>query len=618
MSTFITDSIIQLLSTSTVASQFTSSVPPHSLPPKKRRKHAPTGANAPFSDSTMKPKNPGKNTVCNSDDQARNPQGGNLASNPPGRYVGSNPTQAVHPDREATIAKIPTAPKKNAKNKRKNHAKQNSKKLENHRNAPNHGSYSGSYPLRPAPGSSQQSFPVQNDMGGMNQYNAMNVLPGLPDFSGVLQQPFSQLPFPPQNPGSGQHSFGAFNVPPWNGVNNPAGLMPFIPPMMNFFPSPAMSGPMPNGFPFFPFDPTMAGAADPAAGNAQDKTRKRFDSSKRQYGRESKSPDPPQVSQDYMTQASLEPTKLSSPQPLLVILDLNGTLIYRKHRRFPPVFARRAGLDEFIETLINKYKVMIWSSSKPETVRGVCEKVFPAEQRSQLVAEWGRDKFGLNMSQYRSKVQVYKKLEIVWADKDVQASHPLAQEPNPPTTQNGKKRKAQRRWDQTNTILIDDSKLKALSEPYNILEIPEFTNAPGIDESMIFPKVLQRLEALSNHDDVSKILRVWNGIQGNNSILDLGDFPSGDTPTTLTVAQARTQRRKLRKQEKKVARKASAAVNTETQTNTTESDQPPVGVLQEQEQTITTTARSPSPVSDTQSENFLLDRLEESLDAQKR
>lgn len=272
---------------------------------------------------------------------------------------------------------------------------------------------------------------------------------------------------------------------------------------------------------------------------------------------------------------------------------------------------------------------MIWSSSQPITVNAVCEKLFPGDKRKALVAEWGRDKFKLPQDQYRSKIQVYKTLETVWADPQVQASYPSGQGPKT-------------RWDQTNTILIDDSKLKAVSEPYNILEIPEFTNAPNDDPS-IFPKVLRVLEILARHDDVSKVLRDWQSkLSGKTNILDLPfngdtvDFhllePSGREAT----AQARTDRRKVRKQERKARQKerknhpkplpsasdvplaspaaAAAAAPTPTPTpaeagagttaptsSSTEADPP------------TSSARSPSPATSIESENFLLDRLEESL-----
>lgn len=316
-------------------------------------------------------------------------------------------------------------------------------------------------------------------------------------------------------------------------------------------------------------------------------------------------PIPPEAKEHYLQRASLPPIpKPSSPQPLLIILDLNGTLIYRKHRKFPPSFTRRAGLEDFLDILMRKYKVMIWSSSQPQTVRAVCEKLLTHGQRKRLVAEWGRDKFGLSKSQYKNKVQVYKTLETVWADESIQAAYP------------GKKGSG--RWDQKNTILIDDSKLKALSEPYNILEIPEFTGtpAPGVDEASILPKVLDCLDTLARHDDASKLIRVWN--EQGQGFLDL-DLDSDhyspepaattDATTPLDTKEARRQRRKARKEERKAARRAASSNSRRSHTGTPVKSAPaPVHTQAE---------RSPSPASvsagSVQSENHLLDRLEESL-----
>jgi hypothetical protein len=154
---------------------------------------------------------------------------------------------------------------------------------------------------------------------------------------------------------------------------------------------------------------------------------------------------------------------------------------------------------------------MVWSSSKPKTVNAICEKLFPGEKAKSLVAQWGRDRFGLTSVQYNSKLQVYKELHKVWASPEVQAAYPGNNSANGSTTSGEQANFPESHcWDQSNTILIDDSKLKALSEPYNILEIPEFTNDPRIDESTLFKKVLARLNYLSYHDDVSKVFRVWN------------------------------------------------------------------------------------------------------------
>ncbi|KAL4780548.1 NLI interacting factor-like phosphatase-domain-containing protein [Aspergillus varians] len=341
-----------------------------------------------------------------------------------------------------------------------------------------------------------------------------------------------------------------------------------------------------------------------------------------------KAPRPPSATKKYLNQSSLSPQLSSSLQPLLVILDLNGTLIHRKTKKFPPSFSRRAGLDEFLDVLVEKYKVMIWSSSTPATVTAVCQKLFPEHKRKELVAEWGRDKLGLSKSEYNSKIQVYKTLETVWSDKAVQASYPGKAKKGP------KAKKQASRWDQTNTILIDDSKLKALSEPYNLIEIPEFTNNADIDESDIFPKVLQRLEHLAKCDDVSKMLYQWSSMNPEIGILDLDlgpihSKPGSDNNTQrsqagLDPAEARKLNRKARKLEKKASRKAAAILAAKASASASSPQGPPPNTQanqsgkQNQPGNSTSEAqmqRSPSPASSEQSGNPLLDRLEESLNS---
>ncbi|KAL4950150.1 NLI interacting factor-like phosphatase-domain-containing protein [Aspergillus filifer] len=343
-----------------------------------------------------------------------------------------------------------------------------------------------------------------------------------------------------------------------------------------------------------------------------------------------KAPRPPSATKKYLDQAALPPQDLPSPQPLLVILDLNGTLIYRKTKKFPPKFSERVGLERFLKTLVEKYKVMIWSSSQPATVDAVCQKIFSGPDRKKLVVEWGRDKLGLSKAEYNSKVQVYKTLETVWSNKKIQTSCPKSGPKDQPA-----------RWDQTNTILIDDSKLKALSEPYNLIEIPEFTNDRTLDESAIFPRVLQRLEILSKCDDVSKKLHQWSTTNPETKVLDvdLGPvqlFDLGQTQAEADVdpAEQRKLRRKTKKKEKIAARQREAAFALAQATYPDlpilelANDYPPSatyrpstenqnGVAGEDvdadSKAETQASRSPSPASSVQSGNTLLDRLEESL-----
>ncbi|OJJ43774.1 hypothetical protein ASPZODRAFT_135796 [Penicilliopsis zonata CBS 506.65] len=272
----------------------------------------------------------------------------------------------------------------------------------------------------------------------------------------------------------------------------------------------------------------------------------------------------PKPTKEYLAQSSLPPQPSASPQPLLVILDLNGTLIYRAHRRLPPVFVKRPGLDEFLDTLMQRYTVMIWSSSQPPTVQAICAQLFPGEKRKALAAEWGRDKFGLTKSQYHGKIQVYKQLKTVWADPSIQARFPSDR------SHSG----ADRRWDQSNTVLIDDSKLKAASEPLNILEVPEFTNLRGVDESGVFPNVLRKLEKLALSDDVSKTIQSWNSHErvisrdanGNLENSGIGTGPAAIE--ALPSSETKRQKRQARKKEKLAACQAAKETLTTTDNST--------------------------------------------------
>ncbi|KKK22977.1 hypothetical protein P175DRAFT_0518188 [Aspergillus ochraceoroseus IBT 24754] len=525
-------------------------------------------------------------------------------------------------------------------------------------------------PHKPPPTSSQwpQSQHDPNQAlanNGIPGFSVINSIPMPNHFPMAVEAPFGtafQLPlFAPNVANQQQHmqlpqsldqsTVNPFLLPsPWNCGNQMTAIPHFLPPnpFMNFSPL-SQTAPQPminiNGFGQL----SAPNLSNPVRGPVP------MVSGHQPQGapftdrlKSPKLPEQPSATKKYLHQSSLSPKLSPTPQPLLIILDLNGTLIYRKTRRFPPTFARRVGLDQFLDTLIEKYKVMIWSSSQPPTVKAVCQKLFPEPKRQKLVAEWGRDKFGLTDAQYKSKIQVYKTLDTVWSSQEIQASYPKLQQPQRPACPPHKAKKGpppKSRWDQTNTILIDDSKLKALSEPYNLIEIPEFTNAAGIDESMIFPKVLKQLEVLSKCDDVSKMLQLWSSkASGTTSILDLDISSTVDlkvlAATPVDPAQARKEKRKARKQEKKAARWAAAAAaaaasssassssiiitttatvtaNLETEANQSKPPSPSVssGPSPSATKMEQKTNRSPSPAtSSAPSENFLLDRLEESLD----
>ncbi|KAI9786878.1 MAG: hypothetical protein M1839_005109 [Geoglossum umbratile] len=201
----------------------------------------------------------------------------------------------------------------------------------------------------------------------------------------------------------------------------------------------------------------------------------------------------PQPTEAYLLQASQPPKRLNRPRNMLLILDLNGTLLYRKNRSKPHNIVTRPHTGEFLQYLLSKFSVMIWSSATPASVAVMCGKLFSTEQRRLLVAEWGRDKLGLTPEQYSQKVQVYKQLGSVW-DSDVAASHPEYSTGG--------------RWDQSNTVLLDDSALKASAQPYNHISVPEFIgDREPEDRRSAFNQVMGYLEAITLQQDVSSYIR---------------------------------------------------------------------------------------------------------------
>ena len=200
----------------------------------------------------------------------------------------------------------------------------------------------------------------------------------------------------------------------------------------------------------------------------------------------------PDPTNDYLTASNVVSQSLQQPQNLLVVIDLNGTLLFRPSRRQPTKFIARPNTHPFLKYCINTFTVVIWSSAKPENVKNMCDAILTPDLRKQVVAIWGRDKFGLSKADYVMRVQCYKRLTKLWSDNKVAKSHPQWAEGG--------------RWDQTNTVLIDDSLEKGRSEPFNLVEIPEFFG-DEMEIGEFLPQVHDFLNHLSMHSNVSACMR---------------------------------------------------------------------------------------------------------------
>lgn len=200
----------------------------------------------------------------------------------------------------------------------------------------------------------------------------------------------------------------------------------------------------------------------------------------------------PNPTQHYICQSLLNPITLPEPRRILIIMDLNGTLLHRPNKKRPFNFVQRPHAKEFMDYCLETFYVAIWSSARPENVNKMVAQLLTPEQHAKCLLIWARDQFGLSPSDYDARVQVYKRLTSVWAQPRIMASHPLADSGG--------------RWDQTNTILVDDSMEKGRSEPFNILQIPEFSGLKD-EPTHVLPQVHDYLNSLCYQGDVSRFVR---------------------------------------------------------------------------------------------------------------
>lgn len=196
----------------------------------------------------------------------------------------------------------------------------------------------------------------------------------------------------------------------------------------------------------------------------------------------------------YLSDANAIPDFLPSPQRLLLVMDLNGTLLHRP--RASQTYTPRPNLPRFLEYAFANHSLLVWSSAQPYNVKGVCTRLFSRDQRKKLLGEWGRNTLGLTSTQYNERVQVYKRLDRIWGDEILQRLHPDFEEGE--------------RWGQHNTVLIDDSALKASAQPFNHVAVPEFVRGGGEKDGGgrdVLGQVVEYLEQAKNWSNISAFVR---------------------------------------------------------------------------------------------------------------
>ncbi|KAK6437013.1 hypothetical protein LTR95_006788 [Oleoguttula sp. CCFEE 5521] len=212
-------------------------------------------------------------------------------------------------------------------------------------------------------------------------------------------------------------------------------------------------------------------------------------------------PRPPRVP-GYDAKASMPADYTGHPVPLLIVLDLNGTLLSR-HPKNRQHVKLRPHLNKFLEYLFTRHKVVIWSSATPESVTAMLGKIFfpegdAVQSRANsddlmewyncIVAMWNRKHLDLG-DFYWQNPQVYKQLSRLWADPNIQS-----------TCSGGQ-------WDQFNTLLIDDSLEKAASEPHNLVQIKEMVWKEDDQGVEVLAQVAKYISKASNYRNVSAFVK---------------------------------------------------------------------------------------------------------------
>ncbi|OCH84942.1 hypothetical protein OBBRIDRAFT_740716 [Obba rivulosa] len=191
-------------------------------------------------------------------------------------------------------------------------------------------------------------------------------------------------------------------------------------------------------------------------------------------------PPPRPPSPTYLALAQDQPSRLSDPTDSrkLLILDLNGTLVFRSqggHRprpRYPyedgaqqdgppvprlrPVHPRpyMPAFRQYLFAAETKawLDVMIWSSAQPHSVADMVDKSFGGDKDG-LLAIWARDTLGLSQDHYPSTPR-------------------SSRSPSPTAA-----RSPARVHSALTTLLLDDSPRKAELQPYNHVCIGEYSAA---------------------------------------------------------------------------------------------------------------------------------------------
>ncbi|KAF8229156.1 hypothetical protein L208DRAFT_1364208 [Tricholoma matsutake] len=215
-------------------------------------------------------------------------------------------------------------------------------------------------------------------------------------------------------------------------------------------------------------------------------------------------PTTPDQDPSYILQSTNPSIPLTNPanSRKLLILDLNGTLVFRSphrprpahrfyryqpshHENSPPIRTvhPRPYMSSFTSYIFHTttrswLDTMIWSSAQPHSVADMVTRCF-GQRKHELVAVWARDTLGLEEKDYHRKIQTTKDLAKPWAALPLRTnSNSNSNSDSGTTTRSSPFPTESQPQPQAHsahtTLLLDDSPLKAHLQPWNHLCIREY------------------------------------------------------------------------------------------------------------------------------------------------
>ncbi|KAI8830330.1 HAD-like domain-containing protein [Chytriomyces cf. hyalinus JEL632] len=217
-----------------------------------------------------------------------------------------------------------------------------------------------------------------------------------------------------------------------------------------------------------------------------------------------------------------------SKRKLLVVLDLNGTLVDRltkQHERkmasqnaLCPKYSDltlercrvflRPYLDVFLQFLLDNFHVAVWTSAVAKNAHPMTEFIMePFGGAEALEFVWDRDQCILDPIPKKA-YNTIKDLRLIWREaQNPNLSNNETFDDTLPDANLSMPFTSSHVWDETNTILLDDSASKSCRTPLNHLLIPTFsvwdlTATPNCDQDTTLLATMSYLKSLlKSHDD---------------------------------------------------------------------------------------------------------------------